>query len=72
MAVIIPKNSKLQTQSSRRFNTSKDNQTYVYIQIFEGENTIAKLNKLLGYFVIDGLPMKPGGKETRRRRYSYR
>ncbi len=38
MAVIIPRNSKLPIQKTRRFLTSKNNQTFVYIQIFEGEN----------------------------------
>ncbi len=62
MAVIIPRNSKLPIERTQRCLTSKDNQTYVYIQVFEGENfRTAKLNRLLGYFVIDGLPKKRAG-----------
>jgi molecular chaperone DnaK (HSP70) len=64
MAVIIPKNSKLPIERTQRFYTAKDFQTFVSIQIFEGENIrIANLNRLLGYFIIDGLPMKPAGQE---------
>ncbi len=62
MAVIIPRNTKLPTENTQICYTSRDNQTYVYIQIFEGENMkTAKLNRLLGDFVIDGLPEKPAG-----------
>jgi molecular chaperone DnaK (HSP70) len=62
MAVIIPNNSKLPIEKTQRFLTAEDNQTFVQIQIFEGENfEIAKLNRLLGSFVIDGLPKKPSG-----------
>jgi len=62
MAVIIHRNTKLPTENTQKCYTSRDNQTYVYIQIFEGENTkTAKLNRLLGDFVIDGLPEKPAG-----------
>jgi L1 cell adhesion molecule like protein len=64
MAVIIPKNSKLTIEKTQRFLTSEDNQTFFLIQIFEGENIrTAKLNRLLGQFIIDGLPKKPKGQE---------
>ncbi len=64
MAVIIPKNSKLPIEKTQRFLTAEDNQAFVIIQIFEGENIrIAKSNRLLGQFVIDGLPKKPKGQE---------
>jgi molecular chaperone DnaK (HSP70) len=64
MAVIIPRNSKLPIERTQRFYTAKDYQTFVYIQIFEGENIrTANLNRLLSYFIIDGLPMKPAGQE---------
>ncbi|HEY6435780.1 MAG TPA: Hsp70 family protein, partial [Ignavibacteriaceae bacterium] len=64
MAVIIPNNSKLPIEKTQKFLTAEDNQTFVHIQIFEGENIrTANLNRLLGYFIIDGLPMKPAGQE---------
>ncbi len=64
MAVIIPKNSKLPIEKTQRFLTSEDNQTFFLIQFFEGENIrTAKLNRLLGQFIIDGLPKKPKGQE---------
>ncbi len=60
MAVIIPRISKLPIERSQRFFTAVDKQTYVFIQIFEGENfKTAKHNRLLGSFTIDGLPKKP-------------
>jgi molecular chaperone DnaK (HSP70) len=64
MSVIIPRNSKLPIERSQRFFTAEDEQTYVFIQIFEGENfKKAKRNRLLGSFTIDGLPKKPKGQE---------
>jgi L1 cell adhesion molecule like protein len=59
MSVIIPRYSKLPIVRSQRFFTAEDKQTYVFIQIFEGENfKTAKHNRLLGSFTIDGLPKK--------------
>jgi L1 cell adhesion molecule like protein len=64
MAVIIPKNSKLPVQKSQRFYTAENDQTFVHIRIFEGENMrTAILNRLLGQFIIIDLPKKPAGQE---------
>ncbi len=64
MAVIIPKNSKLPVEKSQRFYTAENDQTFVHIRIFEGENMrTATLNKLLGQFIITDLPKKPAGQE---------
>jgi L1 cell adhesion molecule like protein len=61
MSVIIPRNSKIPVVLTKRFHTSKDNQTSVLIEVYEGEEEVAKQNKLLGKFVIEGLPKKPAG-----------
>jgi molecular chaperone DnaK (HSP70) len=64
MAVIIPRNSKLPVVKSQKCFTAEDNQTFVLIQVFEGENKIAKQNRLLGEFVIEGLPKRAAGMVT--------
>jgi L1 cell adhesion molecule like protein len=64
MAVIIPRNSKLPVIKSQKCFTAEDNQTFVLIQVFEGEDKIAKQNRLLGEFVIEGLPKRAAGMVT--------
>jgi L1 cell adhesion molecule like protein len=62
-SVIIPKNSKLPNKKSKDYQTSEDNQTKVEITIFEGEDEIADRNRLLGRFMIEGIPKKLVGEE---------
>ncbi len=50
MAVLIPKNSIVPIRKKIEFSTSVDNQAAVFIQIYEGENEIAKQNTLLGRY----------------------
>jgi molecular chaperone DnaK (HSP70) len=43
------------------YSTSEDNQTSIYVPIFQGENSRASLNTKLGQVVIDGLTPEPKG-----------
>jgi heat shock protein 1/8 len=62
-SVIIPRNTKIPTKKTRRFETRKDNQTKVKIDILEGENSEADKNHLLGSLTVDGIPKNKAGEE---------
>ncbi len=58
---IIPRNTTIPTRKSQVFSTASDNQTQVEIHIVQGERPLAKDNKSLGKFVLDGIPPAPRG-----------
>ncbi|MGF1569077.1 MAG: Hsp70 family protein [Nodosilinea sp.] len=60
-SVIIPRNSVIPVSRSEVYNTISPNQTAVDIEVFQGENPIAKENVPLGEFRIQGLPPRPAG-----------
>lgn len=53
---LVEKNTTIPTHKSQVFSTAEDNQPNVDIQVFQGERPIARDNKLLGNFILDGLP----------------
>jgi len=59
--VLIPKNTTIPTSKERVFSTAADNQTSVEIHVVQGERTLAKDNKTLGRFILDGIPPAPRG-----------
>jgi molecular chaperone DnaK (HSP70) len=48
MAVLIHKNSIVPIRKTLEFSTAEDNQTAVFLQVYEGEDPVAKNNNLLG------------------------
>jgi molecular chaperone DnaK len=58
---IIHRNTPLPVSKSEPFSTNLDNQQSVSIGVFEGENSNAKLNSLIGEFNIEGLSKVPRG-----------
>lgn len=58
---LIEKNTTIPTSRSQIFSTAADNQTSVEINIVQGERTMAKDNKSLGRFMLDGVPPAPRG-----------
>ncbi|MDP6934199.1 MAG: molecular chaperone DnaK, partial [Myxococcota bacterium] len=59
--VLIPRNTTIPTKKSEIFSTAADNQQAVDVQVFQGERPMAKDNRLLGNFRLDGIPAAPRG-----------
>lgn len=58
---LIDKNTTIPTSKSQTFSTASDNQTSVEIHITQGERALARDNKSLGKFILDGIPPAPRG-----------
>jgi len=58
---VIEKNTTIPTKKSQVFSTAQDNQNAVNINVAQGERQLAKDNKSLGNFMLDGIPPAPRG-----------
>jgi len=58
---LIDKNTTIPTSKSQTFSTASDNQASVEIHITQGERALARDNKSLGKFILDGIPPAPRG-----------
>ena len=61
MTVLIPRNTTIPTTKSQIFSTAADNQPAVDINVLQGERAMAKDNKQLGLFKLDGIEPAPRG-----------
>jgi molecular chaperone DnaK len=61
MTVLIPRNTTIPTSKSQVFSTAADNQPAVDINVLQGERPMAKDNKGLGLFKLDGISPAPRG-----------
>ena len=58
---LISKNTTIPTKHSQVFSTADDNQPSVTIRVGQGEREVAKHNKLLGEFNLEGIAPAPRG-----------
>lgn len=61
MTKLIEANTTIPTKKSEVFSTAADNQPSVEIHVLQGERAMAKDNKTIGRFHLDGLPPAPRG-----------
>jgi molecular chaperone DnaK len=59
--VLIPRNTTIPTKKSETFSTAADGQTSVEVHVLQGERPMARDNKPLGRFHLDGIPAAPRG-----------
>jgi molecular chaperone DnaK len=62
MSVVIEKNTTIPTSEKKLFATTRDNQNYVDIQVYQGEHDHVYSNISLGQFNLGDLPLKAAGK----------
>ena len=61
MTKLIDSNTTIPTKKSEVFSTASDNQPSVEIHVLQGERSMAKDNRTIGRFHLDGLPSAPRG-----------
>jgi molecular chaperone DnaK len=61
MTPLIPRNTTIPTRKSEVFTTAQDSQTQVEIHVLQGERQMARDNRTLGRFILDGIPGAPRG-----------
>lgn len=58
---LIDANTTIPTKKSETFSTAADSQPSVEINVLQGERQMAKDNRTLGRFILDGIPPAPRG-----------
>ncbi|MCK5210794.1 MAG: Hsp70 family protein, partial [Cyclobacteriaceae bacterium] len=58
---LIESNTTIPTKKSEVFSTAADNQPSVEIHVLQGERPMAKDNRTIGRFHLDGIPPSPRG-----------
>ena len=61
MTKLIEANTTIPTRKSEVFSTASDNQPSVQINVLQGERPMARDNKQIGMFHLDGIPAAPRG-----------
>ncbi len=61
MTKIIERNTTIPVRRSQIFTTAEDNQPAVDIHVLQGEREMARDNRSLGRFKLDGIPPAPRG-----------
>jgi molecular chaperone DnaK len=61
LSPIIRRNVTVPARETKTFATTEDDQDHVVIEVYQGDNDSAPLNRLLGQFVLGGLTRAPAG-----------
>lgn len=61
MTTLIPRNTTIPTRKSEVFSTAADSQPSVEVHVLQGERPMARDNRTLGRFHLDGIPPAPRG-----------
>ncbi|HEY2149104.1 MAG TPA: Hsp70 family protein, partial [Pirellulales bacterium] len=56
MTPMIPRNTTIPKKATETFTTAADNQPSVEVKVYQGERPMARDNKLIGTFHLDGIP----------------
>ena len=59
--VVIESNSTIPTKKSKTYSTAAQNQPSVEIHILQGERPMARDNRSVGRFILEGIPPAPRG-----------
>jgi len=58
---LVERNTTIPTDKKNVFSTAADSQTAVTVSVYQGERPMAKDNRLLGQFNLEGIPPAPRG-----------
>ena len=58
---LVERNTTVPTERKQVFSTAADNQTAVTVSVYQGERPMAKDNRLLGQFNLEGIAPSPRG-----------
>jgi molecular chaperone DnaK len=61
MTKLIERNTTIPARKSERFSTADDNQTAVDVHVLQGERELARDNRTLGHFRLEGIRPAPRG-----------
>ena len=61
MTSLIQRNTTIPTKKSETFSTAADSQPSVEVHVLQGERSMARDNRTLGKFHLDGIPPAPRG-----------
>jgi molecular chaperone DnaK len=61
MTKLIERNTTIPTRRSNVFSTASDSQPQVEINVLQGERELARDNRSIGRFILDGIPPAPRG-----------
>src|SRR5262249_20330569 len=60
-SIIIPRNTTVPTRERKIFSTTENDQEFVAIEVYQGEDPVAAHNRLLGRFILGALPRRHAG-----------
>lgn len=61
MTKLVERNTTIPVRRTESFSTAEDNQTSVDVHVLQGERPMARDNKTLGNFRLEGIPPAPRG-----------